>query len=803
MHSYKKFGVSLLTALLLFGCGGGSSGDETASTEGEIEKATEVGIIVDAQINGLRYVSLSSDKKQSKEGVTNAKGEFFYFEGGSVTFYVGNIEIGSTTPEKMVAITTVAKSETESENIARFLQTIDTDSNPDNGITISSTVNENAKSSSISLSFDENFENNFEELKNDLYKDSESVPEIVSREDALEHASKSERLASLNEFDLYKAIANEKDYNVPYYNSDRLREDQRKRVYLWLWERVLSKEMAIEDELQFTKPEFNLDNLEETHDKIQKYLDYADVVTGVSSLGAGAYSSISKAGTRSFGYELAELSSVTVGGCSAVVKLYDTEDSTVVDETLETDDLCTNIVKVLNPAGDSTSAFAAANPVMSSFLPEVFPKLLHAKKMNWIQLNTKSLKSISKLKVAKPDILSIATSIASISNDFYGAYSASEINKELTTRMVAREWLNIWFRSAGDQAYMNMLINDNKTKLVGRIAQIEALGAKWGSSGVLCDTYKFFNPFYDCTGAEHMNFDTAQADSIAGRYLAKSNDLYRNVASLTGPISDEEGEIGVIEINWDEEQLYSENTLVSGEIDFNKDATTAKYIRIVPKIDVDNEQWDGLMCQLDEDLHFGDNCVLTVGAVPEHFLNGKEYQLALFSAIDENWRGSADSIINTTSIVIDDLHTISADLSTDGGQIDFQMSGSTRVVFKADDNQTTISVPSDAWVRLVPTSYTEVDNYNAGINCKVESDGSYESSCYIYPEYKTALDEIVSDSSQTYQLVVYKNHINPSDKHWDCGEDLYKYVGGSETRGRDITVLQSDFQNRSSEECSN
>lgn len=547
MKRYKLFGISLLISILLIGCGGDSSGDNTTQTQNEL---TQIGIIVDSQIIGLRYVSTNKDKTQTKKGITNSKGEFEYFKGGTTEFFVGKIKIGETTPNKMVVITTIKKTEKESENVARFLQTIDEDNNPDNGIQISSSVDEHAKEDSVSsLKFDDSFDTNFDNAKTELFKHAANIPATITVEQALNHSSKSERLSSMNEFDLYKAIANEKNYRGgDYYNADVLEKDQRKRVYLWIWEKLLSKEMAIEDELQFSKPEFDINNVEETRNQIKKYLDYADSVVGVGSLASGTMENLAKAGNRTMSYNISKLTSLTVGGCDATVKLYDsnTEDTQELGDT----DLCKNIMKVVNPVGDSASKLAVANPILSGFLPELLPKLVHAQKMNWLHFNTKSLRTISKMKVSKPDVVSIALSIAQISNDFYGASWASDINEEQTTRMVAREWLSIWFRSGFKQDYMNKLINNNSKKLIGLQEQIEALALKLGSTGALCDTYKFFNPFYECTGIENINYNYKKVVDIVNRKLSKSNALYRNITDLTGSLSNEKAEIGVTEINW-------------------------------------------------------------------------------------------------------------------------------------------------------------------------------------------------------------------------------------------------------------
>lgn len=533
----------LLFSLFFSACGGSGGGSDSPGSSTSVQGTLLTGIIVDAQISGLRYESVGPDGEKT-HGTTNLKGEYDYFEGGRTTFFVGGIEVAQTTPKKMLSITTLVETPKEQENLARFLQTLDFDQNPENGIQVNS-----AASNALDvteLRFDDNFDADFAAVKSELIRPIMGNVGLVSTEDALAHSSKSERLSSLQETDLYKAIANEKNYTSSYYNTEVLENDQRKRVYLWIWEKILAKEMAIENEL--ATQEFDISKVEEQRDRYKKYLDYADSVVNITSLGKGAYDQLSKAGTRTMSYELTHLSSLTVSGCDAVVKLYDVNTSD--EEQLGDANLCKNMMKVLNPVGDPTSKLAIANPILSGFLPEALPVIMRYKQMNWLHFNTKSLRNLSKAKVSKPNLISIGISIASIANDSAGAYRASNINKELTTRLVAQEWLSVWFRSGFKQEYVNKLINNNATSLVGNRAQIEAIALNFGTSGALCDAYKFFNPFVDCTGIENVNYDYDKAAEIINRYLAKSNALYRNFAEMTGPISDGNAQIGVIEIAW-------------------------------------------------------------------------------------------------------------------------------------------------------------------------------------------------------------------------------------------------------------
>lgn len=83
----------------------------------------KVGIFIDAPVKGLEYLSTPS----GLTGVTNEKGEYGYEEGDRVTFLVQGINLGETDASPEVPVTNL-------ENfvlVARILQTLDADSNPD------------------------------------------------------------------------------------------------------------------------------------------------------------------------------------------------------------------------------------------------------------------------------------------------------------------------------------------------------------------------------------------------------------------------------------------------------------------------------------------------------------------------------------------------------------------------------------------------------------------------------------------------------------------------------------------------
>ncbi|MFA6395610.1 MAG: multiheme c-type cytochrome [Sulfurimonas sp.] len=120
---------SAITALVLAGCGGGSGGTVDPTTG--ISTAT----FIDAPVAGLEFVS------PTQAGVTDNKGNFIYKEGESITFHIGNLYLGSAKPKNGVItpldlIGTTDVNDPKVVNILQVLQTLDSDNNASNGITI-------------------------------------------------------------------------------------------------------------------------------------------------------------------------------------------------------------------------------------------------------------------------------------------------------------------------------------------------------------------------------------------------------------------------------------------------------------------------------------------------------------------------------------------------------------------------------------------------------------------------------------------------------------------------------------------
>lgn len=125
-----------LTVLLSCGGGGGSS------------NSLSVGTFVDSPVINISY------RTETQSGVTNFRGEFNYFPGETVTFFIGDLEFPSVLAAEIVTPLDLADTDNPFNpmviNIIRLLQTLDQDGDPSNGIRIA----DEARTNAVAIDFD-------------------------------------------------------------------------------------------------------------------------------------------------------------------------------------------------------------------------------------------------------------------------------------------------------------------------------------------------------------------------------------------------------------------------------------------------------------------------------------------------------------------------------------------------------------------------------------------------------------------------------------------------------------------------
>ncbi len=144
--------ISISLLLFLAGCSGSDNNSPVTTTQ--------TGVFIDSPVEGLSYTSAT------KNGITDAAGTFTYTTNETITFSIGNITLGTASGNTIITpvdLVSGAINETDPivTNIIRFLQTLDDDGNPGNGITISSDVSNLAATESMDFTLSvSDFENN-------------------------------------------------------------------------------------------------------------------------------------------------------------------------------------------------------------------------------------------------------------------------------------------------------------------------------------------------------------------------------------------------------------------------------------------------------------------------------------------------------------------------------------------------------------------------------------------------------------------------------------------------------------------
>ncbi len=124
----KKTCISIALASLILGCGGGG-GDSTSSSHNN-NKATKA-YLVDSPMQGATYVV---DRRQYQTGL----GGVFWYDGGDISFYIGNIKLGTinslpkdhiVTLQDILHIDRDDLSNPKLLKLATFIQSIDNDKN--------------------------------------------------------------------------------------------------------------------------------------------------------------------------------------------------------------------------------------------------------------------------------------------------------------------------------------------------------------------------------------------------------------------------------------------------------------------------------------------------------------------------------------------------------------------------------------------------------------------------------------------------------------------------------------------------
>ena len=115
--------------------GGGSGNGSSSTTTPSAPTTTKVRGLLDSLVAGVSFQTSSG-----LTGLTNASGEFSYQTGDTVSFRLGDVELGIVaaspvlTPVELVGA--VSTADRRVINLSRFLQSLDDDADPTNGLSV-------------------------------------------------------------------------------------------------------------------------------------------------------------------------------------------------------------------------------------------------------------------------------------------------------------------------------------------------------------------------------------------------------------------------------------------------------------------------------------------------------------------------------------------------------------------------------------------------------------------------------------------------------------------------------------------
>jgi hypothetical protein len=176
MISQRVFTVqSIIVLLFLTSCGGGDGGGGGAQPTGlTITK----GEFLDSAVEGLEFAH-----SNGQSGLTDANGAYSY-GAGTIEFFIGDISLGSAPAEFLMSPVNLAGASTTTNqtatNIARFLQVLDDDSNPSNGIRISQQVRDLAVNESVIFD-DANFDTNVQSVVDKLTAGTRNIASVSNQ----------------------------------------------------------------------------------------------------------------------------------------------------------------------------------------------------------------------------------------------------------------------------------------------------------------------------------------------------------------------------------------------------------------------------------------------------------------------------------------------------------------------------------------------------------------------------------------------------------------------------------------------
>jgi alpha-tubulin suppressor-like RCC1 family protein len=446
------------------------------------------GVFRDSVVQGIRFVATAPNGLQ-RSGVTDAQGEYSYFEGGKIDFYLGNILLASVNNPSATTVTAFLAKDPAANNIARLLQTLDEDNDPSNGIVLTTQVQTNAqKIQNLDFSA-QDFDVKFSAIKNTLMANT-SIPisrDLVTTEAAAAHAENGARFAFISEKPLGRALQGKLSYPSSY-NQAALKKSEYQRLRLYVWEHLERPNLdlairAINGKVNGIDAGHEL--VESTLKRTTAVLDTLNIVINAKDLIVRGADGLSTA--RKLVFAVSKLEDSGSSGCSVALQLV--EEGVTKKVNVNPEPFCTAYEWA---HGKFVKGDDANSKIINDALNDAFTKteteVFNSMNRNWLLKNSFT----NGVSLSYVDQAKYAVKVAQIINDGLGSYTLSSNTKSATSHLIARMYLDTWARSAGDRAFMTKLISGQTgVTSINRNDDIAALIKFYSTTGLWCDVQSF------------------------------------------------------------------------------------------------------------------------------------------------------------------------------------------------------------------------------------------------------------------------------------------------------------------------
>jgi hypothetical protein len=473
----------------------GNGGIANSTVEVTVNDLMENGIFLDNYVSNLAYTSVSLNGTEQYHGITDSNGGYQYYYGGTTEFFIGGISIGRGNSGEFITVRDITSSNQEETNVARLLQTLDSNHNLSDGIDIWS--GDAARLSDVSLDLSADSTSFEQQFYNTVYPNLSTPVYLVSAARAMDHASHAEIAKSLIGTPLGMALSNSYNFDMGIYNQDVLYSSQKARVMYELWSEGISNVVQLEIDGILRSMGQTMD----FHDTAAKVLGVLGVIDAGSSLAGG----------------FKEMADMEKGYRYVYTNFAKTMGADTIGFTKQSVDAAGNFVN--NPEPSGTGEILS---IWEGAAINVLSETLGVLASNSIKMAGHA--------IVKPDPWSMVIDGLSIGNDFYGSYSLSGKIEAFNNNMIAKDWIDTYIRAGMDDNYTTLLLTGDANQMLSKSQQIEYI-----ANHTLTLAHSKYLGLFE---SGNVNYNAIEVSNLIDKYLGSLASAYLEIADNYSGLGD-------------------------------------------------------------------------------------------------------------------------------------------------------------------------------------------------------------------------------------------------------------------------